>query len=404
MMHATGFTPVLLLVTAMGLAQACAQAAKETKAPPPVAASDNRYFTSLSGLMDDQADSVLKETRLGSKVTAAVLDVCFPAIGNTDRKDRFVATLNIDGQKLTGSTTTHDGKQPVTINLVRKPAPNGTTFEGKISIGNRTSNVSSMDNTDIGEKEFKETQDGDDPIITAPSDFTTASPEAIAVRIKPENVLNFVNGLRGQSVEISLMSLLPSCNELRKDEQVIRMNIDPERAADFIAKMKTSPGVMASGWTGGKIDMERTVRFATTSWRENGKLNKDKLATALSATIAKALSATALTTKWNDNNGELKLSFRRPNAAFAGLNLTQTIEFSVLVAGDRSASNDQLLLWISYPVTTTSDEGSTEKLKLFDPSDSDSEDNVPAEDGDTLTAIARDLKARRWDTESNSWK
>ncbi len=38
-----------------------------------------RYFTSIDGLMDGNADVVLKETRQGKTVTAAVLDICYPA-------------------------------------------------------------------------------------------------------------------------------------------------------------------------------------------------------------------------------------------------------------------------------------------------------------------------------------
>jgi len=49
-----------------------------------------RYFTSIDGLMEGNADAILKETRQGKTVTSAVLDVCFPADKGSDRKDRFV--------------------------------------------------------------------------------------------------------------------------------------------------------------------------------------------------------------------------------------------------------------------------------------------------------------------------
>src|SRR3954453_13831701 len=39
---------------------------------------ETRYFTSIDGLMDGNADVILKETRQGKIVTAAVLDVCYP--------------------------------------------------------------------------------------------------------------------------------------------------------------------------------------------------------------------------------------------------------------------------------------------------------------------------------------
>jgi hypothetical protein len=333
-----------------------------------------------------------------------VLDVCYPAIGNPDRKDRFVATLTVDGQKLTGTTQSVDGKQPVTVNLLRKSSGNGVSFEGKVTIGPGTSNISSADNSDISEKEFKEGQEADDEISAAPADFTSASPEAVAVRVKPDGIADFVNSLRGQNVEISLTSLLPSCSELRKGEQVIHLNIDPERATDFVAKMKSHAGVIASGWTSGKLDMDRTVRFAAADWRDGSKINRDKLTATISTVMAKALSAKALAPTWNDSTGEIKLTFKRPHAALPGLGLTQTIEFSAMAASDKPGASDKLLLWIGFPSITTTDESSGAKLKLSDASDTGGEESVPVDEGDTVTAIARELKAQRWDSENTSWK
>ncbi len=67
-------------------------------------ANEVRYFTSIDGLMDGNADVVLKETRQGKSVSAAVLDVCYPVAKGSDRKDRFVANLAVNGQTLTGTT------------------------------------------------------------------------------------------------------------------------------------------------------------------------------------------------------------------------------------------------------------------------------------------------------------
>ncbi len=405
-MRATAFRIFLVLACpALAVAPAATPGWSQTKkeaVPPPT--NEVRYFTSISGLMDDQADSVLKETRASGKVTAAVLDVCYPAIGNSDRKDRFVATLTVNGQKLTGATESIEGKQPVSINLVRKSSPGGIAFEGKITIGSNVSTIASADNTDISEKEYKDGQEADDEITQAPADFTTVSPEAVAVRLKPASVAEFVNGLRGQNVEISLTSLLPSCTELRKGEQVVRINIDPERAADFVARMKAAPGVAAAGWTSGKFDMDRTIRITAADWRDGGKINRDKLAAKLSAILAKALGATALASTWNDDRGELKLTFKRPNTALPGLGLTQTIEISAMVASEKPVGSDKLLLWVGYPMIATIDETAGAKLKLSDASDGGGEDNAQTDDSDTVSAVARELKAQRWDSENTSWK
>src|SRR5271156_3950512 len=86
----------------------------------PANPSETRYFTSIDGLMEGNADVVLKETRQGKPVTSAVLDVCYPAEKGSDRKDRFVANLTVSGQNLTGTTQSIGDKQPVTIKLLRK--------------------------------------------------------------------------------------------------------------------------------------------------------------------------------------------------------------------------------------------------------------------------------------------
>jgi hypothetical protein len=402
-MRATGLSAFLILAAALGATPGYGQARKETKAAPP--ANEVRYITSIGGIMDDQADTVLKETRTAGKVTAAVLDVCYPAgAAASGRKDRFVANLTIDGQKLTGATESIVGKQPVSVGLTRKASANGVSFEGKVTVGGSVSTISSADNSDISEREYKAGQEADDEIVATPSDYTTASPEAVAARLKPEAVVDFVNSLRGQNVEVSLSSLLPSCTELRKGEQVVRMNIDPERAAEFVARLKSTPGVIAAGWTNGKLDMERTIRFAAADFRDGAHIAKDKLAATVSATIAKALGATAAPAKWNEDSGELKLVFRRPNAALPGLALTETLEFSALVATEKPAGGDRLVLWLSFPSISNADESSGAKLKIVDASDSNGEDSLPADEGDTLTAVARALKAQRWDSENATWK
>src|ERR1700710_533991 len=137
-----------------------------TKTAP--GSTETRYFTSIDGLMDGNADVVLKETRQGKTVTAAGLDVCYPAEKGSDRKDRFVAELAVNGQTLTGTTQSLGDKLPVTVKLVRKPTGDTFDFKGQISIGNSVTEVTSGDNSDISEKEFQDNQSTDDGIVAAP--------------------------------------------------------------------------------------------------------------------------------------------------------------------------------------------------------------------------------------------
>src|SRR5438128_2341399 len=104
---------------------AFAQAKQPAKSAP--GGSEVRYFTAIDGLMDGNADVILKETRQGKTVTAAVLDVCYPVARGAERKDRFVANLTVAGQNLTATTQSIGDKQPVTVKLARKAS--GDTFE-----------------------------------------------------------------------------------------------------------------------------------------------------------------------------------------------------------------------------------------------------------------------------------
>ena len=121
----------------------------------PANPNEARYFTAIDGLMDGNADVILKETRQGKTVTSAVLDVCYPAEKGSDRKDRFVADLAVNGQTMTGTTQTMGDKLPVTVKLVRKPTGDTFEFKGQISIGQSVTEVASSDNSDLSEREFQ---------------------------------------------------------------------------------------------------------------------------------------------------------------------------------------------------------------------------------------------------------
>ena len=64
------------LVMGISSGPALADMKLSPKAAP--GASETRYFTSIDGLMNGNADVILKETRQGKTVTSAVLDVCYP--------------------------------------------------------------------------------------------------------------------------------------------------------------------------------------------------------------------------------------------------------------------------------------------------------------------------------------
>lgn len=160
---------LLILLLGAVATSASAQAPKNTKAP---AGPETRYFTYLNGLIEDRGDVVLKETRQGGRLVAANLDVCFPMPNDATRTDRFVMTLGIDGDKLSGSTQSQEGKLPVTVNLTRKTSGKSFEFNGKVTVGSSTSTVASPETSDLSEKEFKEQQATEDTITPSPADFT----------------------------------------------------------------------------------------------------------------------------------------------------------------------------------------------------------------------------------------
>ena len=380
---------------------ALAQMKLSPKATP--GANETRYFTSIDGLMDGNADAILKETRQGKTVTSAVLDVCYPAEKGSDRKDRFVVNLAVNGQTLSGTTQSISDQLPVTVKLVRKPTGDTFEFKGQISVGQTVTEVTSTDNSDLSEKEFRDNQTTDDGIAAAPKDFTEVSPESIGVRVKLDAALDFLNGLKGQDVEVSLSSLTVSCDALRAGEQTINISVDPNRAAGLIAKFKSLPGVVAAGWTSGIVEMERSIRFLAADWRDGDRLNRDKLAAAIANVLGKTLSAKPSSSAWNPNTGKLKLTFKRPSQIFPALGLTETVEVTALVAPDRPGASDRLMLWISNPVVSTKDETAGPKLNLAEESSGDEEGDQKDDNG-SVDALAKEFKGQRWDADKSAWK
>ncbi|HLX14364.1 MAG TPA: hypothetical protein VKS24_04060 [Bradyrhizobium sp.] len=398
-MRALLFLLAGLITAATGLAYG--QMKLSPKAAP--GANETRYFTAIDGLMDGNADVILKETRQGKAVTAAVLDVCYPIAKGSARKDRFVANLTVNGQTLSGTTQSIGGKLPVTVKLVRKPAGDNFEFKGQISIGQAVTEVNSTDNSDLSEREFRESQTVDDGITPQPRDFTEVSPEAISVRVKLDAASDFLKALKGQDVEISLSSLAVSCDALRAGEQTINLSADPDRAAALIAKFRIAPGVVAAGWTTGVVEMDRTIRFPAADWRNGDRLNREKLSSAISNVLAGTLAAKPASSEWSTSTGKLNLTFKRPSQTFPALELTDTIEVTALAAPEKPGASDRLMLWISTPVVSTADETAGPKLNLANDS-SGEEEGEPKDDNGSVDALAKEFKGQRWDADKSVWK
>ncbi|HLG82798.1 MAG TPA: hypothetical protein VKY22_17430 [Bradyrhizobium sp.] len=392
-----GLSGLLIASSSLALADTKLQ----TKPTP--AASETRYFTSIDGLMDGNADAVLKESRQGKQVTAATLDVCYPADKTGDRKDRFVVNLAVSGQTLSGTTQSVIDKAPVTVKLTRKATGDTFEFRGQIAIGSNVTEVASTDNSDISEREFQDSQSTDDGITPQPKDFSEVSPESVGVRLKLEAVEDFLKGLRGQDVEVAVSSLAVTCDAMRAGQQTINLSVDPDRAAAVIDKARSSAGVVAAGWTTGIIEMDRAIRISASDWRDGDKLNREKLAAAIGNVLTRTLAAKLSASSWSSTTGKLKLSFKRPSQLFPALGLTETVEVTGLVSPDRPGGSDKLIVWIGTPAITTSDESAGAKLNLSDDSSGDEEGDQKDESG-SIEALAKELKGQRWDSDKSVWK
>jgi hypothetical protein len=391
----------LALVGAGSWSAVHAQIAKDAKAGP--AASEVRYFNALGDLLGDlPVDTFIKETRQGGKVVSALLDVCYSVSANSDRKDRFIIDLKVEGERLSGSGQSAEAKTPVTVSLIRKGGKS-VSFDGRITLGNNLTSVSSPDNSDVDEKEFQQSQVVDDDLSEAPKDFTLVSPQSVAVRVKRENFTELVKGLKGQNVQIALDSIATDCNALRSGQQVLRFFVDPARAPDLIASLKTAPGVVTAGWTSGTYDMERAIRFATGDWSQAGKLNRDKFAAALTAIAAKVMGAKPATSTWNDATGELTFTIKRPSQLAPTLDLTETLEITALVSPDKPGVSDRLIVWLGVPSSKTTDETAGPQLQFSENSGGEEESTFNDDDG-MIKAVAAELKGQRWDTDKAAWK
>lgn len=401
------FSTVACSALILGIAAcpfAMAQTAK-TPAKSPLVGGEVRYFTGLGDILGDlPVDAFIREIHDGGKITSTVLDVCYSASIGSEHKDRFAIELKADGQKLSGTGQTTEEKLPVTVNLTRKPENRAITFQGKITIGDKTSEVTSTDNTDSDQREFEAAQNTDDSITANPADFTELSPQSLALRVKRENFADFLKSLRNDDIELSLDSLSTDCAALRTGTQLVRFDVDPQRAGALLARLKTAPGVIAAGWTTGSYDTERAIRIPAADWRKDGRLDRDHLASALAASASKILKAQAASTKWSDTTGELTITMKRPNTLVPALNLTDTLEVSALVGPEKPGNADRLVIWLGVPATTTRDETAGPHLNFADSSTGDETESTYTDDDGLVQGIAADLKGQRWDAEQAAWK
>jgi hypothetical protein len=360
-----------------------------------------RYFTEVFGLLEDlDTDVILKETRSGTKVVAAELDVCHTPSPNSPLRERFVVSLKPQGKSLVGSGQSQIGKVPVSVDLVRSVQSGAVTFEGTIKYGGRSFKASSSDNNDISAKDFEEQTALEESIVEAPADFTEVTPGSIGFRVTRDSLLEALKSLRGDNVRVQTYTIMQSCEALRRGIVEVQLDVDPERAQALIAKIKALPGVSLAGWTGGGVDLARAVRIPATAWRDaNGTLARTKIGNAIAGAVNKAFAGQAAAFEWDDVTGELKIVVKRPDIAVPGLGLTEVIDVPVVVSADRPGGKDSLVIRLGQISSITEDDGDTPRLTLL----SNQDGIEPAGSDGVVAVLSAELGAERWDLDAERW-
>ena len=398
-------------VAALAFALACSSAVAQPKGQKGKAASapQVRYFDLSSSIFSELgSEAILKENRQGVTLVSAELDVCHLISPNSSRLDRFVVPLKVEGNRLTGTAQSQERKQAVSVNLTRRVAGGNFAFEGTITSGTDTEKIRSIDNNEISEEEITDQYLAEPAIEPAPADFAAAWPQALHVRGARAALAGLLDALRDQNVRVAFSGLTPSCRMLRSGHYTVQVDVDAERVGAVFAKLKSVAGVTEIGFSPNPPSMQRAVRFPSAGWRDAaGKLERDKLAAAVGAAMAKAMSATVTSASWDALMGELSVELKRPDETVPGFKLTQLVTVLVVVAPESLSSNQQSILWIENITWRVVDERPPPRLTfLLAQPDENGEGQTPDPEGsDSLPeAVAAALKGVLWDPDKERWR
>ena len=152
--------------------------------------------------------------------------------------------------------------------------------------------------------------------------------------------------------------------------------------------------------------MAAAVRVAAADFRKpDGKIDTDKLATAIGAGAEKALAAKIRSSQWDTSTGELMLELTRADETVAGLPLTELLRASgALVAPEKSGKSDNLIIWIGDVATETVDSGPEPHLKFTGATTEPEEDAEENESDEVAARFVEDLKGKGWNVGGSAWK
>ncbi len=370
-----------------------------------------RYFDLSASIFSElSAEAILKETRQGTTIVSAELEVCHQTEPGSNRLDRFVVPLKVEGNRMSGTAQSQEDKQSVTVNLVRRIQGAGKyAYEGSVNNGKYLQKVVSADNAEISEQDFTERYLSEDELEAAPADFINASPQSLLVRIGRNGLTGLLDSLRDQNVRIVYNGLASSCRVLKNGQHTVQIDLDAERAAAVLARIKSIPAVTAAGYLVGSQDMQRAIRFPSAGWRDaTGKLDRDKFTAALRAAVGEALWGAVDSSAWDDRLGELTIVVKRPDETVAGLKLAQLITVKLMVAPETPASRQNSILWIESITAQILDERPAPRLEFYisvpaDTSEEQQQSSEPEGSDALAEELATALKGTAWDSDEERW-
>ena len=352
-------------------------------------------------LSDTQsANVVIRERRNGPKVEGAQIDFCFQNSPNGPL-DRAVFELTPKDGMLAGAGITARAKVPVEFSYASKYVNDRLTYTGIVKIGAKPMPFEASYISENTEKEYRESLYAV-PLVEKPANFTTVSPQWLAVRTRIGTMPALIDFLRRQNVIVdALFGLVEDCDAMRNGSQTIQFIIHPDRAEAVIAAARKLPGVVAAGW-GGSSQMAYAVRLPAAQWVERGKPDRRKLEAMLEKSIGRAVGAKFVSAAWDATTGDLLLKFTRPSQYFPGLGFSESIEVVVLAELERPGTADHIVVWVNNVKAVLNDGPAGARVRFRALQEMGGE-GLFVDPEPIALALARDFKGVTWNATDDRW-
>ena len=340
----------------------------------------------------------LRETRQGAAVKQTEIEGCFAFSHASHKLDlvRGVLTQRDGALRFTGTTLVN--KAPVDIAIQRTGKPDAPTFTGELKSADRIVKFA-YPNAQFAEDEGAEPSE---PVETSPNATGDNLPNTVALVLKPSAIPALVPVLRKHSAKVEEHAFFADCDALRSDEHKITAQVDPDKAAAFVADAKAVAGVTRAGWTTGSFGIGDAVRFDAAAYTTNGQIDRAKIFAAISPALAAALGEKELKQPETDTQGMTILSFGGPSQALPGLGLNEQTDLHVFIAREGLAPNAPLVIYLDEIDTDMVDTQKGIKIKEAKDLETSAEDFGVVRNLVQMS-IAKALGGEVWSYEKKAW-